>query len=143
MSETAQANESAHTRWITSALAFFLVIVGMVHTLPTLPGLDQWAREVTGNPVLAIRRFPFEYLNPFVFALMMTIVVFKHSFYQAFKEKGSLTAGLCLIADIVFITMVYAVAWTYLMEIEAVCIIDRITGDRADLIAKALLAEKE
>ncbi len=130
-------------RWMVSTLAFILVIVGMVHTLPTLPGLDQWAREVTGNPILAIRRFPFEYLNPFVFALMMTIVVIKHSFFLAFKHKGRLTASCSLVADVVFITMVYAVAWTYLMEIEAVCIIDRITGERAELIARALLAEKE
>ena len=129
--------------WAIAFLTFSFVVVGMVHTMPTLPGLDQWAREFTGNPLLAIRRFPFEYLNPFVFALMMTIVVFKHSFYRAFKDRGSLTAGFSLAADVIFIVMVYAVAWTYLMEIEAVCIIDRITGERAELIAKALLAEKE
>ena len=78
MNQTVQPDETKLINWVVSTLAFMLVIVGMVHTLPTLPGLDQWAREITGNPVLAIRRFPFEYLNPFVFALMMTIVVFKH-----------------------------------------------------------------
>jgi TRAP transporter 4TM/12TM fusion protein len=143
MSEPSNTARSPAIDWIIAFLTFSLVVIGMVHTLPTLPGLDQWVREFTGNPLLAIRRFPFEYLNPFVFALMMTIVVFKHSFYHAFKDRGSLTAGLGLTADVVFITMVYAVAWTYLMEIEAVCIIDRITGERAELIAKALLAEKE
>ncbi len=143
MNEPSEPSGSIIIKWIIPVLTFSLVVVGMVHTMPTLPGLDQWVREVVGNPVLAIRRFPFEYLNPFVFALMMTIVVFKHSFYQAFKDRGSLTANLGLAADIIFIVMVYAVAWTYLMEIEAVCIIDRITGERADLIAKALLAEKE
>ena len=143
MNEPSEPSASIIIKWIIPVLTFSLVVVGMVHTMPTLPGLDQWVREVVGNPVLAIRRFPFEYLNPFVFALMMTIVVFKHSFYQAFKDRGSLTANLGLAADIIFIVMVYAVAWTYLMEIEAVCIIDRITGERADLIAKALLAEKE
>ncbi len=84
--------------WAIAFLTFSFVVVGMVHTMPTLPGLDQWAREFTGNPLLAIRRFPFEYLNPFVFALMMTIVVFKHSFYRAFKDRGSLTAGFSLAA---------------------------------------------
>ena len=143
MNEPSEPSASIIIKWIIPVLTFSLVVVGMVHTMPTLPGLDQWVREVVGNPVLAIRRFPFEYLNPFVFALMMTIVVFKHSFYQAFKDRGSLAANLGLAADIIFIVMVYAVAWTYLMEIEAVCIIDRITGERADLIAKALLAEKE
>ena len=143
MNQTVQPDETKLINWVVSTLAFMLVIVGMVHTLPTLPGLDQWAREITGNPVLAIRRFPFEYLNPFVFALMMTIVVFKHSFYRAFKDRGSSIAALGLTADVVFIFMVYAVAWTYMMEIEAVCIIDRITGERAELITRALLAEKE
>ena len=143
MNELPQPGKPAVAEKIATVLAFLLVVVGMVHTLPTLPGLDQWAREFVDYPALAIRRFPFEYLNPFVFALMMTVVVFKHSFYRAFKDKGSLTAGFSLAADVIFIVMVYAVAWTYLMEIEAVCIIDRITGERAELIAKALLAEKE
>ena len=143
MNEPSQANDSILVKWIIPILTFSFVVIGMVHTLPTLPGLDQWAREVADYPALMIRRFPFEYLNPFVFALMMTIVVFKHSFYLTFKDRGPLTAGLSLAVDVIFIFMVYAVAWTYLMEIEAVCIIDRITGERADLIAKTLLAEKE
>ena len=143
MSEKTKISQTLATDRVVAFLTFGFVVIGMVHTLPTLPGLDQWAREIADYPALAIRRFPFEYLNPFVFALMMTIVVFKHSFYLAFKEKGKLSGGLGLAFDIVFIIMVYMVAWTYLMEIEAVCIIDRITGERADLIAKALLAEKE
>ena len=141
MSETTKISQSLAIDRVIAFLTFGFVIIGMVHTLPTLPGLDQWAREITDYPALAIRRFPFEYLNPIVFALMMTIVVFKHSFYIAFKDKGKLSGSLGLTFDIVFIIMVYMVAWTYLMEIEAVCIIDRITGERADLIAKALLAE--
>ena len=143
MIEKTKISKPLTTDRVIAFLTFGFVIIGMVHTLPTLPGLDQWAREITDYPALAIRRFPFEYLNPFVFALMMTIVVFKHSFYLAYKDKGRLSGGLGLTFDIVFIIMVYMVAWTYLMEIEAVCIIDRITGERADLIAKALLAEKE
>ena len=143
MSEPSNLARSPVTDWIIAFLTFSLVVIGMIHTLPTLPGLDQWVREFTGNPLLAIRRFPFEYLNPFVFALMMTIVVLKHSFYREFKDRGSLTAGFSLGVDVIFIVMVYAVAWAYLMEIEAVCIVDRITGERAELIEKALLAEKE
>ena len=107
MSEPSNPSRSPVTDWITAFLAFSFVIIGMVHTLPTLPGLDQWARELTGNPALAIRRFPFEYLNPFVFALMMTIVVFKHSFYRAFYDKGSWVAGLSLTADIILIVINY------------------------------------
>ena len=107
MSEPSNPVRLPVIEWAIAFLTFSFVVVGMVHTLPTLPGLDQWAREFTGNPLLAIRRFPFEYLNPFVFALMMTIVVFKHSFYRAFKDRGSLTAGFSLAADVIFIVMVY------------------------------------
>ena len=56
-------------------LGILLVVIGMVHTLPTLPGLDEWVRELVGNQSLTIRRFPFQYLNPLVFVLMMTIVL--------------------------------------------------------------------
>jgi|GEM_PF-3487963 hypothetical protein len=42
--------------WAIAFLTFSFVVVGMVHTMPTLPGLDQWAREFIGNPLLAIRR---------------------------------------------------------------------------------------
>jgi TRAP transporter 4TM/12TM fusion protein len=129
--------------WIAAFLGIGLVIVGMVHTLPTLPGLDEWAREITEYPALSIRRFPFQYLNPLVFVLMMTIVVFKHSFYRSYKHKSGWVPQLSLAMDILFILMAFAIAWTYLMEIESVCIIDQLTGERADLIAKALLAEKE
>ena len=124
-------------------LGILLVIIGMVHTLPTLPGLDEWVRELVGNQSLTIRRFPFQYLNPLVFVLMMTIVVLKHSFYQTYRHKNGIIPHLGLAADILFVLMAYAVAWTYLMEIESVCIIDRITGERQALIAKALAAEKD
>ena len=124
-------------------LAITLVVVGMIHTLPTLPGLDEWARKATGLPALSIRRFPYQYLNPLVFVLMMAIVAFKHSFYRSYRDKPGWARHLALVMDVLFIAMSLAVAWTYLMEIESVCIVDRMTGERAALIAKALLAEKE
>ena len=143
MSSTSKHSGAVSAEKLIGRLGILLVIIGMVHTLPTLPGLDQWVREVIGDQSLAIRRFPFQYLNPLVFVLMMTIVVLKHSLFRTYRDKKGVVPLLSLIADIVFIVMALAVAWTYLMEIESVCMIDRITGDRQALIAKALAAEKD
>ena len=137
---------STQTEWpdrVATTLGLIIVIIGLVHTMPTLPGLDEWVREIANDPTASIRKFPFEYLNPFAFVLMMTVVVFKSSFYRAYRHKGSLIAGASLAFDILFIMMAYIVAWTYLMEIESVCIVDQITGDRQALIAQALEAERE
>lgn len=128
---------------IAAAIGLLLVLIGLVHTMPTLPGLDDWVREVSGDPTTAIRKFPFEYLHPVAFVLMMTIVVFKHSFYRQWGHKGGVTAAACLFIDLLFILMSWTTAWVYLMEIEAVCIVDQITGERQALIAKALEAERE
>ena len=143
MSSTSKHSGAVSAEKLIGPLGILLVIIGMVHTLPTLPGLDQWVREVIGDQSLAIRRFPFQYLNPLVFVLMMTIVVLKHSLFRTYRDKKGVVPLLSLIADILFIVMALAVAWTYLMEIESVCMIDRITGDRQALIAKALAAEKD
>lgn len=139
------SDESSNT-WQDRAalgLGLIIVIIGLIHTMPTLPGLDEWVREFANDPTASIRKFPFEYLNPFVFVLMMTVVVLSQSFYRAYKDKGALVRGLCLALDLLFIIMAYLVAWTYLMEIESVCIVDQITGERQALIAKALEAERE
>jgi len=124
-------------------VGLLIVIIGLIHTMPTLPGLDEWVREIANDPTATIRKFRFDYLNPLVFVLMMTVVVFSQSFYRAYKHKGKLVGGLSLALDVLFIVMAYLIAWTYLMEIESVCIVDRITGERAELIAKALEAERE
>ncbi|MFK7966602.1 MAG: TRAP transporter permease [Burkholderiaceae bacterium] len=137
---------TTQTEWpdrVAAALGLIIVIIGLINTLPTLPGLDEWVREMANDPTASIRKFPFEYLNPFAFVLMMTVVVFKSSFYRAYKHKGKFIAGASLAFDVLFIVMAYVVAWTYLMEIESVCIVDQITGDRQALIAKALEAERE
>ncbi|MEZ5661255.1 MAG: hypothetical protein R3E83_22925 [Burkholderiaceae bacterium] len=128
---------------VASALGLLIVIIGLVHTMPTLPGLDEWARELAGDPTFTIRKFPYEYLNPLAFVLMMTVVVLSQSFYRSFRHKGTLIAAAALAMDILFIALAFGVAWTYLVEIESVCIIDQITGERQALIAKALEAERE
>ncbi|MEM9350326.1 MAG: TRAP transporter fused permease subunit, partial [Pseudomonadota bacterium] len=48
--------------------------------------------------------------------------------------------GFGLFLDIAMVTMAFVIALTYLTEIEAVCLVDRITGDRARLIEESLAA---
>ena len=58
---------------IALLLAFLLVLIGMVNTLPEIPGLQNWAREITGIRFFRISGFPTEYLFPPLFVLMMVI----------------------------------------------------------------------
>ncbi|MEZ5767366.1 MAG: TRAP transporter fused permease subunit [Paracoccaceae bacterium] len=124
-------------------LALGLVLVGMVNAMPGIPGLDDLAKEITGNPLFRIRKFPFEVCYPLVFVLMMVIVVLRHSMYHAWQDKPPLRRRFGLVMDIALVTMAAVLAFTYLNEIPAVCLVDQITGDRAEIIARALEIEKE
>ena len=124
-------------------MAVFLVILGMINAMPGIPGLDQMAADVSGNPEFIIRKFPFEYYYPFVFALMMLIVALHHSMWRDWKDRGVVRRRFGLFMDIALITMALIISLTYLAEIESVCIVDQFTGDRARLIAESLKIEKE
>ena len=45
--------------------------------------------------------------------------------------------------DIALVIAAIAISLTYMVEIEAVCMIDQITGERAELLAKSLAEERE
>ena len=60
-------------RRIAILLALVLVFVGMANTMPEIPGLQDWARDVTGRPFFRVSNFPPEYFYPPVFMLMMVI----------------------------------------------------------------------
>lgn len=124
-------------------LAVLLVVLGLINAMPGIPGLDQWAADLVGNPNFIIRKFPFEYYYPFMFALMMIIVALHHSMWRAWCDKSLLRRRFGLFMDIALVTMALIISFTYLAEIEAVCIVDQVTGDRARLIAESLQIEKE
>ena len=67
-------------------LALTLVVVGMVNTLPEIPGLQDLARDLTGRPFFRVSNFPPEYFYPPVFLLMMLIVALDSSVYRAWRE---------------------------------------------------------
>jgi len=128
---------------LTYWLAVFLVILGMINAMPGIPGLDRWVSELVGNPDFIIRKFPFEYYYPFVFALMMVIVALRHSMWRAWQDKSKTRRRFGLFMDLALVLMAITISLTYLAEIESVCMVDQFTGDRERLITESLKIEKE
>ena len=123
-------------------LTVFMVIVGLVNMTPGIPGYDDLVQSITGIQGATFRKFPFEWFYPLFFALMMLIVALKHSLWRSWSEKFSARL-FGLFIDIALVLMACIIAFTYLTEIEAICLIDQVTGDRARLIQESLKAEKE
>ena len=130
-------------RRIAFWLAILLVLIGMTNAMPGIPGLDAWVAEATGSTDFAIRKFPFEYYYPFAFALMMVIVALNHSVWREWRDRRPSRRWLGLAMDVALVAMALLIALTYLVEIESVCLIDQLTGDRARLLAESLRIEKE
>ncbi|WP_425072065.1 TRAP transporter fused permease subunit [Sagittula sp. S175] len=130
-------------RKIAYWLALLLVVVGLVNAMPGIPGLDDLAKDITGNAGFIIRKFPYQYFYPFVFVLMMAIVVTTHSIWRDWSDRRPERRYLGLALDLALITMTLVLTLTYLNEIPAVCLTDQFTGDRAEIIARALEIEAE
>ncbi len=124
-------------------LALVLVIVGMLNAMPGIPGIDDAFAGFMGFKHFTIRKYPYEYFYPAAFAVMMVIVALKHSVWREFAEATPTRRMLGLALDIALIVAALAISLTYMVEIEAVCLIDQITGERAELIAKSLAEERE
>ena len=113
----------------------------MLNNIPTVPGLDDFITEISGSKFFAIRKFPYEWLYPIVFVLMMLTVALKHSFARAYSHRPALRYAAWAM-DIALVLAAIAVAVTYLIEIDSVCLIDRFTGERAELVSKSLSEER-
>lgn len=122
-------------------LALLLVIVGMMNAMPGIPGIDDAFDNFLGFKNFVIRKYPYEYFYPIAFALMMIIVALKHSLWRSFINKSPTLRRLGLCLDIALVVAAVAISLTYMVEIEAVCLVDQVTGKRADLIAKSLAEE--
>ncbi len=121
-------------------LGFGPVVMGMVNNIPTIPGLDALVERITGSANVSIRKFSYYYIHPLAFMWMMSIVALHHAFVRG-KTGVALTLGLGM--DAALVVMAAAVATTYLVEIDSVCLVDQFTGERAELIAKSLKEEQE
>ncbi|MEY2992613.1 MAG: hypothetical protein RI946_2007, partial [Pseudomonadota bacterium] len=122
---------------IAAILAFALVIVGMINTLPEIHGLQDSLRELTGVKFLRISGFTTEYFYPPVFFAMMLIVALDASMYREFKAaQKNKYIGLAM--DVGLVLGAFLGAFGYLVEIDSICLIDQMTGVREQLIQEAL-----
>lgn len=124
-------------------LAIVIVIAGLMNAIPGIPGLDNGLRSITGLEWLKIRRFPTEWFYPLAFAFMMLCVVLKHSIWKSRKDASPTSRRLGLLMDLAMVLAAFTISITYVVEIESICLIDQITGERARLIAEALRIEAD
>jgi len=117
-----------------------MVLVGLVNSTPGIPGYDDLIASVTGQDGAKLRKFPFEWFYPLFFSLMMLIVVLRHSMWRDWQNKSKARRNFGLMLDFALVIMAITISLTYLVEIESVCLVDRITGDRARLIEESLAA---
>ncbi len=122
-------------------LALILVIVGLLNAMPGIPGMDDAFEGFLGFKNFTIRKYPYEYFYPIAFAVMMIIVALKHSLWREFASSTPLRRRLGLALDVSLLIAALAISLTYMVEIEAVCLVDQVTGERAALIAKSLAEE--
>ena len=124
---------------IASIIGLLLVLVGMVNNIPSIPGLESMIGKIFRTDSVLIRKFPYEWLHPIAFIMMMLVTVLKHSFFRDAKTTAGKRIGIIFDLTMLLITSLMAI--TYLIEIDSVCLIDQITGERAKLIAESLKEE--
>lgn len=131
------------TNWVLYSLSIIIVIVGLANMTPGIPGLDNGIKSLTGLSWFTIRKFPTEWFYPISFSAMMLCVVLKHSIWQSWADKTVFRKifGLCL--DIALILAAFTISFTYVIEIESICLFDQFTGERQRLLTEALQREKE
>ncbi|MFK7752346.1 MAG: TRAP transporter permease [Sedimentitalea sp.] len=141
MSEQTEAQKQAQLfpNAFVYALALFFVFLGVVNAMPTIPGWDDFWRDLTGFEKLKVRSFATEWFYPIVFFIMMSVVALRHSMWRDWR--GTRRAGFGLAMDVALVVAAGAISLTYLIEIDSVCLYDTITGERARLIAETLEAE--
>lgn len=109
-------------------LGLALVLVGLLNVTPAIPGWDDLWRTLTGVEFFKIRRFPTEWLYPIIFFWMMLVVALKHSMWRSWAGKAPPVRRFGLFLDIALIIAASAISVSYLIELEAVCLIDVLTS---------------
>ena len=122
-------------------LALTFVALGILNSTPLIPGWDELWRGITGIEKLKIRTFPTEWFYPLIFSLMMLLVALQHSMWRSWKGTNKALFGAFM--DIALVVSAVAVSLTYLIEIDSVCLIDLMSGERARIMAETLKAEIE
>ncbi|MGB7318641.1 MAG: TRAP transporter fused permease subunit [Planktotalea sp.] len=120
-------------------LALVFVFVGIINSTPQIPGWEEMWRSMTGVKDFKVNNFATEWFYPIAFLVMMVIVAMKHSMWR--EWQGTSRAAFGLFMDVALVVSAVAISITYLVEIDSVCIVDLMNGDRARLIAESLKAE--
>lgn len=146
MSSNAVDNETPQLREnedlgikLATVFGLLLVVFGMVNNIPSIPGLEETIANIFKTESVLIRKFPYEWAHPIAFMVMMLVTVLKHSFYRDAKTQTGKRLGIAF--DLLMLLITSLMAITYLIEIDSVCLIDQITGERAKLIAESLKEE--
>ncbi|MBO6775661.1 MAG: TRAP transporter fused permease subunit [Marinibacterium sp.] len=143
MSETpeAEVDRLVFPNRAVYVLALIFVALGVVNSTPVIPGWTEMWRGLTGIENLRIRAFPTEWFYPIVFFIMMLIVAVRHSMWRDWR--GTSRAWFGAFMDVALVIAAGTISLTYLIEIDSVCLIDSITGERARIMAETLKAEVE
>lgn len=134
-----QSERSAPPQRALYICALIFVFIGIVNSTPAIPGWTDLWRNITGVETLKVRAFATEWFYPIVFFVMMVIVALRHSMWR--EWQGTARAGFGLFMDAALVVSAAAISLTYLIEIDSVCLVDLLNGDRARLIAETLEAE--
>ena len=124
-------------------IALSFVVMGLMNVTPSIPGWDTLWRDLTGWSDFKIRRFPTEWFYPLVFFMMMVIVALKQSIFRTLEGRGRARRSMGLIMDLALVLAAAVISFTYFTEIEAICVLDQLSGDRARLVAEVLQSEVE
>ncbi|MEX0309858.1 MAG: TRAP transporter large permease subunit, partial [Tateyamaria sp.] len=122
-------------------IALVFVFLGVINSTPLIPGWDNLWRGITGVSDLKVRSFATEWFYPIVFFIMMVVVALKHSMWR--EWRGTPRAAFGAFMDAALVIAAGAISLTYLIEIDSVCLIDAMTGERARIMAETLQAEIE
>ncbi|WP_306432361.1 TRAP transporter fused permease subunit [Tropicibacter sp. Alg240-R139] len=122
-------------------LSLIFVAMGIVNSTPVIPGWSEMWQAFAGNENLKVRSFSTEWFYPIVFFVMMLVVALKHSMWRAWR--GTSRAWFGAFMDIALVVSAATISFTYLIEIDSVCLIDAVNGDRARIMAETLQAEIE
>ena len=71
----------------------------------------------------------------------MTIVALKHSVWRDMANRSAARRRFGMALDVALVLAAVAISLTYMVEIEAICLVDQVTGQRAALIAQSLADE--
>jgi len=128
---------------IAYVLGLILVVIGMLNTLPSIPGLQGVMDNITGVDGFVFRRFSYEYLFPIAFVIMMATVAMNHSQWRSSVGRSPARRAFGLFMDVALVVMAVTIALSYVIEIDSICLIDTLNGSRAEMIARALQEEIE